>query len=110
MSSRTPPTVDEMADLLPPLVRALGEVAELMEGLVDVACQATNLSEATADALSDIGHTMSEYSHMLMREATERRRTGRGNVPLARKPDAPAAEASATQGDGLAAQEAAPAA
>ncbi|AWN54646.1 hypothetical protein [Methylobacterium sp. 17Sr1-1] len=82
MTSRTPPTIDEMADILPPLVRALSEIVGMMEGLVDVACHATNVQESTADALADLGDTLTEYAHTLMREATERRRTGRGNVPL----------------------------
>ncbi|SFU43186.1 hypothetical protein SAMN02799631_00668 [Methylobacterium sp. 174MFSha1.1] len=82
MTSRTPPTIDEMADILPPLVRALSEIVGMMEGLVDVACHATNVQESTADSLADLGDTLTEYAHTLMREATERRRTGRGNVPL----------------------------
>ncbi|KMO44268.1 hypothetical protein VQ03_04080 [Methylobacterium tarhaniae] len=82
MSRRPPPTIDEMADILPPLVRALGEIVEMMEGLVDVACHATNVQETTADTLADLGHTLTEYAHTLMQEATERRRTGRGSVPL----------------------------
>ncbi|OAS22269.1 hypothetical protein [Methylobacterium platani] len=82
MSRRPPPTIDEMADLLPPLVRALGEVVERMEGLVDVACHATNLQESTADSLADLGHTLTDYAHALMQEATDRRRHGRGSVTL----------------------------
>jgi hypothetical protein len=82
MTSRTPPTIDEMADILPPLVRALSDIVGLMEGLVDVACHATNIQESTADTLADLGDTLTEYAHTLMQEATERRRTGRGNAPL----------------------------
>ena len=82
MTSRTPPTIDEMADILPPLVRALSEIVEMMEGLVDVACHATNVQETTADTLADLGHTLTGYADALMQEATDRRRTGRGNAPL----------------------------
>jgi len=82
MSRRPPPTIDEMADILPPLVRALGEIVDMMEGLVDVACHATNVQESTADTLADLGHTLTEYAHAMMQEATARRRTGRGSVPL----------------------------
>lgn len=82
MNRRPPPTIDEMADTLPPLVRALGEIVGMMEGLVDVACHATNVQESTADTLADLGHTLTEYAHAMMQEATERRRTGRGSVPL----------------------------
>lgn len=97
MTSRTPPTIDEMADILPPLVRALSDIVGMMEGLVDVACHATNIQESTADTLADLGDTLTEYAHALMREATERRRTGRGNTPL----DGPLAlrTASATSDD-----------
>ncbi|MBE7247207.1 MAG: hypothetical protein INR63_19875 [Actinomycetospora chiangmaiensis] len=82
MSRRPPPTIDEMADILPPLVRALGEIVDMMEGLVDVACHATNVQESTADTLADLGHTLTEYAHALMQEAAERRRHGRGSVSL----------------------------
>ncbi|AWB20800.1 hypothetical protein DA075_07635 [Methylobacterium currus] len=98
MTHRTPPTIDEMADILPPLVRALTEIVGLMEGLVDVACHATNVQETTADTLADLGETLTEYAHILMQEATERRRTGRGNVPLD-GPLAPRGDPSAPRGD-----------
>lgn len=109
MTHRTPPTIDELADILPPLVRALTEIVGLMEGLVDVACHATNVQETTADTLADLGETLTEYAHILMQEATERRRTGRGNVPLD-GPLAPRGDPSAPRDSPAAAGEALPAA
>ncbi|MCF4130190.1 hypothetical protein [Methylobacterium sp. SyP6R] len=82
MPPKPPPTIDEVAAILPSLVRALGLIVEQMEPLMDLACQATNLSEETADAMNDVGYALTEHSRTLMREANTRRRNGLGRSIL----------------------------
>ncbi|BCM87916.1 hypothetical protein [Methylobacterium indicum] len=91
MPTRTPPTIDEVAVILPAIVRALTILVDNLEPLVELACQSTNLPEEAADALSDLGHTLTEHSRTIMREATERRRTGPGRVVLLKPPVEPGA-------------------
>ncbi len=82
METRTPPTIDDLAVVLPALVRALGIIVEQMEPLVHLSCHATNLPEESADAMSDIGNALVEQSRLIMREANERRTTGPGRSSL----------------------------
>lgn len=82
MTPKLPPTIDEVAAILPSLVRALGLIVEQMEPLMDLACQATNLSEETADTMNDVGYALIEHSRSLMHEALERRRKGPGRTIL----------------------------
>ncbi len=88
MTPKPPPTIDEVAAILPSLVRALGLIVEQMEPLIDLACQATNLSEETADAMNDVGYALTEHSRTLMREANTRRRDGSGRAMLRRHDEA----------------------
>ncbi|WP_053078472.1 hypothetical protein [Methylobacterium tarhaniae] len=85
MLTRTPPTIDEVAVILPAIVRALGIIVDHLEPMVELACQSTNLPEETADAMSDIGHILTNQSRIIMHEAAERRRRGPGRVPLRRR-------------------------
>ncbi|MGX7705777.1 hypothetical protein [Methylobacterium sp. Gmos1] len=86
MNQHTPPTIDDVVVILPGLVRALGLIIEQMEPLVDLSRHATNLPEETADRLADLGQTLTEHAHTLMREAARRRQVGPGRAALAPGP------------------------
>ncbi|AWN55081.1 hypothetical protein [Methylobacterium sp. 17Sr1-1] len=86
-----PPTIDDIAVILPGLVRALGLIIEQMEPLLDLSCRATNLPEETADRMADIGQALTEHAHTLMREAARRRQAGPGRIALAPGPAEPSA-------------------
>jgi hypothetical protein len=59
------PTLDTVANILPPLVRGMEEMARSLDLLIDVACAATNLPEVTAEALVDLGDTLSKHALIL---------------------------------------------
>lgn len=82
MNQRPLPSIDDVAAMLPGLVRALGLIVEQMEPLVELSRRATNLPEETADRMSDIGHALTEQAHLLMREAADRRLSGPGRLAL----------------------------
>ncbi|MCF4126501.1 hypothetical protein [Methylobacterium sp. SyP6R] len=82
MTQRPLPSVDDVAAMLPGLVRALGLIVDQTEPLVELSRRATNLPEETADRMSDIGHALTEQAHLLMREAAERRQSGPGRIAL----------------------------
>ncbi|MFH6783626.1 MULTISPECIES: hypothetical protein [Methylobacterium] len=88
MPPKPPPTIDEVAAILPSLVQALGIIVEQMEPLMELACQATNLSEQTADAMNDVGYALIEHSRSLMHEGLERRRNGPGRTILRHRDEA----------------------
>lgn len=92
MNIKPPPTIDEVAAILPSLVQALGLIVEQMEPLMDLACQATNLSDDTADAMNDVGYALTEHSRTLMREANKRRRDGPGRTLLRHRDEAGAVD------------------
>ncbi|WP_053220865.1 hypothetical protein [Methylobacterium indicum] len=87
-SKPPPPTIDEVAAILPSLVRGLGLIVEQMEPLIDLACQATNLSEETADKMNDVGYALIEHSRSLMHEALERQRSEPGRRILRHRDEA----------------------
>ncbi|MGF3025530.1 hypothetical protein ACQVP2_22230 [Methylobacterium aquaticum] len=87
MNAKPPPTIDDIAVILPPIVRALGLIVEQMEPLVDLACRATNLPEETADAMNDVGYALIQQSRALMHEAAQRRRSGPGRTVLRLRSD-----------------------
>jgi hypothetical protein len=89
MNQHNPPTIDDVAVILPGLVRALGLIIEQIEPLVDLSCRATNLPEETADRLSDIGQALTDHAHTLMREAARRRQVGPGRIALGPGPAEP---------------------
>ncbi|ACA20402.1 hypothetical protein M446_6126 [Methylobacterium sp. 4-46] len=76
------PTIDDVADLLPPLVSAIGQLVDQLDLLVSITCGASNIPEESANLMSDIGHTMTTHAHTLMRASIERRRNGPGRVAL----------------------------
>lgn len=72
-------TVDEVADVLLPVVKAARMLVDQIETLVSANCQSTNVSEEAADVLSDISHITMRHSRRLMHEIHERRENGRGS-------------------------------
>jgi hypothetical protein len=94
MADHIAPTVDDVADLLPPLVRAVREIADMLELLTDISCLATNLPAETADTMADIGESITRQARSIMREVRRRRAVAAeplaGSITAAPTPASPA--------------------
>jgi hypothetical protein len=88
--AQRPPTFDDVAGVLPPIVRGLEQIAQSLDVLVEITLRATNLPEESADALADLGDSLIKHGHRIMGEAVARRRSGRGAAPIPTGPHEPA--------------------
>lgn len=81
-----PPSIDTVADVLPSIVRGMAEISRSLDVLVEITLQATNLPEETAEALIDLGDSLSKQGDRLMAAAIERRSSGPGSILLLKGP------------------------
>ncbi|UHC17880.1 hypothetical protein LRS73_08525 [Methylobacterium currus] len=72
-------TIDNMADILLPLTKAIASLVDQLEDLVDANCRSTNISAEAAEILEDAGNIAIRHSRTLMAELYSRRKEGSGS-------------------------------